>query len=73
MLRPVGSIRKHSLGISMNGANFYSLYLYIDVLKSPIQRCPTSLVEVVQYHLGHYLDTGYAETYCPTSGNESGD
>ena len=57
----------------MSGANFYSLYLYIDVLKSPIQRCPTSLVEVVQYHLGHYLDTGYAETYCPASSNESGD
>jgi len=32
----------------MSGANFYSLYFYIDVLKSPIQRCPTSLVEVVQ-------------------------
>ena len=57
----------------MSGANFYSLYLYIDVLKSPIQRCPTSLVEVVQYHLGHYLDTGYGETEFQVSGNECGD
>jgi len=46
----------------MSRANFYSLYLYIDVLKSPIQRSPTSLVEVIQYHLGYYLYTGYAET-----------
>ena len=57
----------------MHGAKFQGLFIYIDVLKSPIQRCPASLVEVVQYHLGHYLDTGYAETYCPTSGNDSGD
>ena len=46
----------------MNWTKFQSLFIHIDVLKSPIQRCPTSLVEVVQYHLGHYLDTGYAET-----------
>jgi len=32
----------------MNGVNFYSLYLYTFVLKSPIQRCPTSLMEVIQ-------------------------
>ena len=30
-------------------------------------------MQVVQYHLGHYLDAGYAETYRLTSGEDSGD
>ena len=32
MPRPVGSVRKHSLGISMNRAKFQGLCIYIDVL-----------------------------------------
>ena len=44
-----------------------------DVLKPPIRQAPTSLVQIVQYHLGHYLNTGYAKTYRPASSNESGD
>ena len=32
MPRPVGSIRKHSLGISMNGAKFQGLCIDVDVL-----------------------------------------
>jgi len=45
----------------------------IDILEAPVRQAPTSLVEVVQYHLGHYLNTGYAETYRPASSNDSGD
>ena len=43
----------------MSGANFYSLYFYIDVLKTPIQRAPTSLMQIVQYHFRHHLNASY--------------
>jgi len=36
----------------MNGAKLQALYIHIDVLKTPIKRAPTSLVQIIQKHLG---------------------
>ncbi len=51
--------RRHRLSISMNGAKFQGPCIYIDVLKAPIQRAPTSLMEIVQYHFCHHLYASY--------------
>ena len=43
----------------MNGTEFQGPCIYIDVLKAPIQRAPTSLMQIVQYHFCHYLYASY--------------
>ena len=43
----------------MNGTKLQGIDIYIDVLKAPIQRAPTSLMQIVQYHFCHYLNASY--------------
>ena len=45
----------------------------VNIFETPIRPAPSPLMEVVQEHLGDYLDTGYTETNCPASGNDSCD